>query len=129
VAAACLADVVIGDTNPLVALGSGDDLFEQPPVGLLLGTTPGELGLGLAQSHDQPVADALEIGGAEQPRPADGPDSPLQALTWERGGEELAQPALEASDLAAEVVAGRSLGGDGTAAEGWIQRRRPEGRT
>ena len=82
----------------------------------LLGLGPAaQLDLRLAQTDDQGVANPLELAGVEHAGAAHGPDPPLDPLTREGGGEELAQLALERCDLAAEVVADESLGGDGRA--------------
>jgi len=118
VTAAALADVLVRDADPAMAVGVGDHALEQAAVGLLLGATPGELGLCLADAHDEGVPDALELGGAQQARPADGSDPPLQSLARESRGEQLPEPALEPGDLAAKVLADEVVGGDSGAGSG-----------
>jgi hypothetical protein len=111
--ATALADVLVGDDHPAVALGSGDHLLEQAAVGLLDVGAPGELGLGVAESARKRVADALELAGGEHPRAADRADAPLEAGTREGGGEQLAEPAVERGDLAPQVLARAPLRGLG----------------
>ena len=100
-----LADIVVGDEGPAVLVRVGDHPLDQQPVRLLDVGAPGDLGLRLAHAHDQCVPDPLQVGGAEDPRPAGGADRPVDTSARERGGPELAQLALEPPDLAPKLVA------------------------
>jgi hypothetical protein len=113
VTATALADVVVGDDHPAVALGLGDHPLHEAPVGLLDLGLARELGLRVAQPQGEGVANPLELPGREHAGPADGADPPFQAGTREGGREKLAEPALELADLAPEVLAGTALGARG----------------
>ena len=53
----------------------GDHSPDEPPVRLLDVGATRQLGLGVLQAHGEGVADPLELGGREHPRPADRADS------------------------------------------------------
>ena len=112
-AAAALADVLVGDDHPGVALRGGDHPLDQDPVGLLGVGAPGELGLCVAQAQGEGVAHPLQLTGREHPRAANRTDSPLEAGTGKGGGEHLAEAPVELGYLASKVVAGESLGARG----------------
>jgi len=100
-----VADVVVRDLHPAVALGLGDHALDETAV-LLLDVGPAaKLVLSLADPHQERVANALELGGAEQAGPADRADVPVDALTREGGHPKLAELLLQARDLAAKLVA------------------------
>jgi hypothetical protein len=123
VATAGLADVLIGDDYPAVALGLDQHPLEQAPVGLLGVGSPPELALGVAQAEREGVAGALELTGRQDPRSSQRADLPFEAAAREGGGEQLAQSSLEPGDLVAKVRAGAALAGFGDARSG---RRRGE---
>jgi hypothetical protein len=99
----------------VVALRLGDHRLDQGPVRLLGLDPAAQVGLSLAQSHDQSVADSLELARVEHLGPADGADAPVDPLARERRGEQLPEPALERSDLPTQVLAGEPLGCSGDA--------------
>jgi hypothetical protein len=110
VTAAALADVLVGDDHPAVALRGGDHPLDQGAVGLLDVGLPGELGLGVAQPEREGVTDPLELAGGEHPRPTDGADPPLEPGPRKGGSEELAETAFEVGNLTPQVVAREALG-------------------
>ncbi len=72
--------------------------------------------LGVLRARDrQPaghrVADLLELGDAENPRPARGGDAPFDAGAGEGGAEKARHLGFHAGDLAAQLVAGAALVG------------------
>jgi hypothetical protein len=109
VAAAPLADVLVRDLDPAVAVGGDDHRLHQPPVRLLDLAPAVELRLRLAQSHGEAVADALEGSGVEDPRAAHRAHRPFDPLARERRREELAEALLEQADLVTEVLADAAL--------------------
>jgi len=98
-----------------MAVGLGDHRLERAAVVLLDLAAAPELALGLLQAGCEPIADTLEVGDAEHSGAAAGGDAPLDATARERGGEELAEAALERCDLAPQLVAQLALGGDSDA--------------
>jgi hypothetical protein len=110
VLAAALADVVVRDPHPRVALGLGDHPLQGLPVALLDPGAARELVLRLAQAGGEPVADPLEIADAQDPRAAGGDDLVADPGARERCGEELRELLLEGGDLTPQVTAGASLG-------------------
>jgi hypothetical protein len=111
----------------MVAPRVGDHPLEQAAVLLLGVSSPGELGASVAQPQGERVPGALEVAAAKHPRAADRSDAPVEVLAREGGGEELTELALEAGDLAPQVVAGAALGGLGQRLEGGRPRRRRRG--
>ena len=90
-------------------VGVGDHALDEAPV-LLFDVRPArDLGLRLAHANDQRVADTLEVGRAQHARTADRTDAPVDSLAREGGGPQIAELALEACDLAAELVADDAL--------------------
>jgi hypothetical protein len=87
VAAAPLADVLVRDPYPAVAVGGHDHRLHEAPIRLLDLAQAVELRLRLAQSHGEAVADALEVSGVEDPRAAHRAHRPLDSLTRERRRE------------------------------------------
>lgn len=92
-------------------LRRGDHRLEPGPVVLLDVGLARQLDPGVAQAQGERVAHPLELAGREHPRAADCPDVPLEPAARERGGEELAERALQPADLAAQVLAGPTLRG------------------
>jgi hypothetical protein len=92
-----------------MALGRDEHLLEASAVALLDATSPRKLGLGLAKADRKPIANALELGHPEDSGPACGGDPELDSLAWERHSEQLAKPALQHGDLAAQLVANLAL--------------------
>jgi hypothetical protein len=113
VPAAGLADVVVGDDHPAMAVRGGNHPLDQAAVRLLDLRAAGELRLRVAQAQGQSVAYPLQLGGRKQPRPADRTDPPLEPGPREGRGEELAEATLEIGDLTPEVVARELLGARG----------------
>lgn len=104
-----LTDVIVRNPDPAILVGGGDHAFDQAPV-LLFDVRPArDLSLRLAHANHEGVTDTLEVGGAQHARPANRTDAPLDPPAWESGGPELAELALEACDLAAELVADDAL--------------------
>jgi hypothetical protein len=91
-------------------LGRDQHLLEQLAVSLLDPAAARDLRLGFAKAGGEAIADPLELGNAEDPRPAAGADAPLDSLAGERGGEQLAQAALEQRDLAPKLGADPAVG-------------------
>jgi hypothetical protein len=90
-------------------VGVGDHALDEAPV-LLLDVRPArDLGLRLAHANDQRVADTLEVGRAQHARTADRTDAPVDSLARKGGRPKFAELALEACDLAAELVADDAL--------------------
>lgn len=104
--AAGLADVLVADADPPVLGRVGDHPLDQLPVRLLMIGAAGDLGSGLGEAVGQGVAGGLELGQAEDPRPAGRSDGPVDAQAREGGGEELAELALHPRDLAAKLDPG-----------------------
>ncbi len=110
--AAGLADVIVGDSDPPVAVGLGGHRLDHAAI-LLLDLAPAaELGLRLAEPGSERVAHPLQLGDPEHPGPANRPDRPLHSLAREGGGEQLAEPLLQQGDLPAKILAGTTLGED-----------------
>jgi hypothetical protein len=105
VPALALADVLVRNPDPVVPVRVGDHLLDQEAVGLLDVRATRDLGLRLAHPDDQRVADALEIGRGEHPRPARAADAPVDPATREGGDPELPEVPLEPGDLAAKLLA------------------------
>jgi hypothetical protein len=105
-----LPDVLGGYPDPAVAIRLRDHRLEQPSVRLLDLTAAPKLRLGLAEPHGEPVADPLELGDAEDARPSDRRDAPLDPRPRKRGREQLAEALLEQRDLAAQLLPGLALG-------------------
>jgi hypothetical protein len=111
-AAAGLADVVARDRHPLEVRGRRQHLLQQLPVDLLhrgpLGQRPARLGDAVGEA----VAQQLQLAQAEHPR---GPGRRLHPVTeldpTEGLAKEPGQLALEAADLAAQLVASEALVG------------------
>jgi hypothetical protein len=101
VLAFALADVVVRDPDPPVLVRVGDHPLDQGAVLLLDVGAARDLRLRLADPHDQRVANPLEVGRAEHPRPSDRPHAPVDSEPGEGGGPELTELALETGDLAA----------------------------
>ena len=109
VAAAGLADILVGDPHPRIQLGLDDHRLEHAAVGLLdIGAT-GDLRLRLAETERERVAHPLQLRDVEHPRAADGADPPLDPLPGERRGEHLAEAQLKPGDLGSQVVADAPL--------------------
>lgn len=102
-AAAPLADVLVGHPHPAVGLRLGDHRLEQTAVGLLLLAPARQLGLGLLKAHGEGVANPLEIGGVEHAGASDGANAPLDTGPGERRCEEATQPRFESRNLTAQV--------------------------
>jgi len=105
VLAVAVADVLVRDLNPGVSLGLGDHPLHQAAILLLDVGAAGDLRLGLANADNQGVADALELGGAEDPWASHRTDRPVNALAWEGRGPKLGKLLLQPRDLAAKLVA------------------------
>jgi hypothetical protein len=72
VTAAGLADVLVGDPQPVVALGLGQHPFEKLAVAVLDVAAIGEDRPHVGDPAQQPVADLLQLGDPEQARAAGG---------------------------------------------------------
>jgi hypothetical protein len=125
VPAAALADVVVGDDHPTVALGRGDHPLDEAAVRLLGLGPPRELGAGVAKPQRQGVAEPLELADREHPRAAERTDAPFDPPAREGGAEHVPELALDPADLAAQVGARAALGGLGRRRRG--ERRRSVG--
>jgi len=86
VLAVAIADVVVRDLNPPVAVGLGDHALDEAAVLLFDIGAPRQLGLSLANPDQESVADSLQLGGIQDSRAADGADLPLDALAGEGRG-------------------------------------------
>jgi hypothetical protein len=104
VLALALADVLVRHADPVVPVRVRDHLLDEQAVRFLDVGAASDLGLRLADPHDQRVADAFEIGRAEHARPARRADAPVDPAAREGGDPELAELALEPGDLAAKLV-------------------------
>src|SRR5919198_549828 len=113
VLAAALADVLVGDPNPLVMLRLEQHLLDQAAVLLLHVGSVGEHSAGLLHPGRQVVAQFLELDQAEHPGPAPRAHVPLEALARPGGAEELCQLLLEPRDLVQQGAPGRTLVGNG----------------
>jgi hypothetical protein len=111
VLAVAVADVVVRDLDPRVARGLGDHALDQAAVLLFDVGAAGDLGLSLADADHERITDPLELGGAQDARPADSPDRPVDALAGKGRGPELRELLLEAGDLTAKLVAKRTIAG------------------
>ena len=105
VLALAVADVLVRDLNPGIALGLGDHALDEAAVSLLDVGAPGDLGLGIADANEESVADPLQLSSAEDAGAANGSNGPIDSLARERGGPKLGELLLEAGDLAAKLVA------------------------
>src|SRR5689334_21393087 len=95
VCAARLADVLVGDADPLEALGLGDHLLEQLTVLLLDVGAVAEDGADVGDPRRKTVPHLLELGDPEEPGAPGRCDVPLDPLAWEGRGEELRELALQ----------------------------------
>jgi len=109
VLAVAVADVLVRDLHPGVALGFGDHPLDQASVAFLHVGAARDLRLRLADADQQSVTDPLQLDGAEDARSTDGADGPVDALAREGRGPKLRELLLKARDLAAELVAKRSV--------------------
>jgi hypothetical protein len=109
VAAAALADVLVGDANPAVRGGVGGHPLDQCAV-RLLGLGAGvEAAAQLGDAGGKPIAGALELAEAEQARATRGPDRSRRVPVREGGSEEPAELPFEPRDLTPELFARGSL--------------------
>jgi hypothetical protein len=104
-----LADVVVRDADPVVLLRVGDHSLDQEAVRFLDVGAASDLSLRLAHPDHESVANPLELSRAEYPRAAGGANAPIDAVAREGRGPELAEPALEPSDLTPEVIPDEAL--------------------
>jgi hypothetical protein len=111
VAAATLADLLVGDSHPPVTLGLGDHRLEHAPAVFLGVGVTRQVRLGFGEPEGKRVADALQLADPKHSGAPDRPHAPLDALAGKRRGEELAEAQLEAGDLLAQIVASPTLGG------------------
>jgi hypothetical protein len=105
-----LAEILGGDSHPVVALGRRDHRLEQAAILLLYLAPASDLRLSLAEPHREPVAHPLELRDAEDAGATDGGDAPVDARPWKCGGEELAEPLLERTDLPSKLLARLAVG-------------------
>ncbi len=91
-------------------LGLDDHALDQLTVLLLDVDAARELRPGGLEPGRERIADPLEVADAEHARAARGRDAELDAGARERGGEQLAELALQIADLAPQVLAGEPLG-------------------
>lgn len=101
VATAALADVVVGDDHPVMALRVGDHPLQKGALFLFGVGARGQLALRVAKPLGKRITDALEIPDGQHPRAADSADPPLDAGARKARGKQLAEATLEHSDLAA----------------------------
>jgi hypothetical protein len=105
-----LAEILGRDPHPVVALGRRDHRLEKAAI-LFLDLAPAsDLRLSLAEPHREPVAHPLELGDAEDAGPTDGGNAPVDARPRKGGGEELAEPLLERTDLSTQLLACLAVG-------------------
>jgi hypothetical protein len=97
----------------VVLLRVSDHPLDQDPVRLLDVGPARDLRLRLAHPDHESVANPLKLGRPEDPRAAGGADAPIDAAAREGGGPQLAEPALEPSDLTPELVPDEALVLDG----------------
>lgn len=107
--AAAVTDIVVRDQDPWVALRLGDHPLDESAVALLGVRAAAQLVLGLADAHEQRIADALQLGRAEKAGAADGADLPIDPLARKSGGPELGELQLEPGYLAPELDPERAL--------------------
>jgi hypothetical protein len=91
-------------------LGLDDHALDQLAVLHLDVDAARELRPGGLEPGRERIADPLEVADAEHARTARGGDAELDAGARERGGEQLAELALQIADLAPQVLAGEPLG-------------------
>ena len=122
--ATAIPDVLVGDDHPAVPGRVLDHPLDEAAVGLLDVRLPGQLGLRVTEAHRQRVADPFQFSRRQHARAARGRDVPLDAAAREGRCEQLAQAALQVSDLAAQVGAEAPLSALGNVDPG-RERRRP----
>ena len=105
VLAVAIADVLVRDLNPAIALGLRDHPLDEAAVLLLHVSAARQLRLSFPNPNEQRVADALELGGAQDAGAADGSHGPVDALPREGRSPQLRELLFEAGDLTAKLVA------------------------
>jgi hypothetical protein len=109
VLAIAIADVLVRDLDPAVALGLGDHPLDEATV-LLFGICAArDLRLRLADANQERVANPLELGRSEDARTANSAYRPVDSLARKGSGPKLRKLLFEARDLAAELVAEGTL--------------------
>src|SRR3954451_5918418 len=101
-----LADVLVGDPNPLVLLGLEEHLLDAHAVLLLDVGAVAELAAGAGEALGQGVAQRLELGQREHPRTSARADRPLEPLPGPGRAEQLGELVLQARDLIEERAPG-----------------------
>ena len=123
-----LADVLVGDDHPAVALGLGDHRLEQAAVGLLDVGAAAELGPGVAQAQRRARRGPARARRSPSTRgPPTRADAPLDPAAREGRGEQLAELALERARSGAAGRRGRAARRSAAAAAGGARRRRGRG--
>ena len=111
--AVAIADILVRDLDPGVALGLGDHALDEAAVLLFDVRTAPQLGPCLADADEERVPNSLELGRAENAGATHRADLPFDAPARERRGPKFGELLLEAGDLAAKLVAdGPVVGGD-----------------
>jgi hypothetical protein len=109
VAAAGLADVEATDADPLVVLGPGEHVFQQPAVRLLDEGALGEGAVGLGEAGRERIADLLQLAEVKNPRRPRGVDPIGNVNPPHPVGDQPRQLTLELADLPAQLGAGKPL--------------------
>jgi len=109
-ATARLANVLVGYPQPMVSLGGGDQRLQQLAVTRLDRTSTSDLVLSLGESSRQGIANPFELTDPEHSWTSGSADRPFDPSPGKGRHESLTQLALEASDLAAKLIAGEPLG-------------------
>ena len=107
--AVAVADVLVRNLDPGIALRLGDHALDEAAVALLDVGAAGQLGLGLADPDQERVAHPLELGRPQDARAAHGADRPVDVLARKGRSPKLRELLLEACDLAAKLVADRAV--------------------
>jgi hypothetical protein len=109
VAAAGLADVLVGDSNPVVLLGLCDHPLEEFVVATLDLAIVVQQGAHVCDPAQEPIADLLQLADPEDPRAARRRHLVGEAAAREGGDEELRELELQTRNLTAQLNARGTL--------------------
>jgi len=111
VAATGLADVLVGDADPVVLLGLHHQPLQQLAVALLDIGVISEESAHIREPSEQTVAHLLELPDSEYSGAPGGSDVVGDPTAWKGGDEELCEFQVKVRDLPAQFGAARALVG------------------
>jgi hypothetical protein len=119
VLAARLADVLVCDPHPLVALGLEQHLLDPAALLVLEVGALGERAAAVGDALHELVAELLELPQREDAGASARAHAPVEALARVGRAEQRAELGLEARDLVEQGAAGRALGRGDAGLERW----------